>query len=273
MPRFAANLSFLYQEWPFLERFAAAAQDGFEGVEFLFPYEYEPAELARRLADAGLRQVLFNAPVGGATREEIPRAWGEGQRGTLSLPGPQAEAAFREGVELALEYAQALDCPRIHVLSGIPRAEESAEAARERVLERLRWAAERAAPAGRALLLEPINQRDMPGYYLRTQAQAHALVQALGSPAVRVQMDLYHCQVQEGDVAAKLREYLPTGRVGHMQVAGAPARNEPDTGELRCEWLFEEIDRLGWQGWIGCEYRPAGATRAGLGWLRRARAR
>lgn len=270
MPRFAANLSLLYNEHDFLDRFAAAADDGFDAVEFLFPYAHTPQELAQRLRDHGLQQVLFNAP---------PGHWDAGERGLASLPGREAE--FRSGVLRALEYAQALACPRVHVMAGL--AQPGVESAAQQALyERsLAWAAEQAATVGVDVLIEPLNPRDMPGYWLTHQAEAHRIVQAVGASNLKVQFDLYHCQIVEGDVAQKIRQYLPTGRVGHMQVAGVPMRHEPDIGELRCEHLFEVIDEVaaacGWQGWVGCEYRPsrgarAGATREGLGWLRHAQA-
>lgn len=266
MPRFAANLSMLYNEHDFLDRFAAAAADGFEAVEFLFPYAFAPAELARRLADHGLQQVLFNAP---------PGRWEDGERGMACLPGREAE--FRSGVEQALDYAQALGCPRLHVMAGL--APPGIERARLQATyeANLAWAAERAAAAGRRILIEPINPRDIPGFFLNRQDEAHRIVQAIGAPNLQVQFDLYHCQIVEGDVASKLRQYLPTGRVGHLQIAGVPERHEPDVGELHYPYLFALIDELsangGWDGWLGCEYRPArgtqpGATSAGLGWWR-----
>lgn len=271
MPRFAANLSMLYNEHPFLDRFAAAAADGFTAVEYLFPYDFSAAELARQLADHGLQQVLINAP---------PGDWNAGERGLASLPGRQAE--FRAGLQRALDYAQTLNCPRIHVMAGlVPAGADRAELQRT-YEDNLAWAAQQAQAAGRTLLIEPINPRDIPGFFLNRQDEAHRIVQAIGSPHLKVQMDLYHCQIVEGDVAMKLRQYLPTGRVGHIQIAGVPQRHEPDLGELHHPYLFEVIDELsaacGWDGWVGCEYRPArgtapGATSQGLGWLRAWRAR
>jgi len=271
MPRFAANLSMLYNEHPFLERFAAAAADGFTAVEYLFPYDFTAQELARQLADHGLQQVLFNAP---------PGDWNAGERGLACLPGRRAE--FRTGIKRALDYAHTLNCPRIHVMAGLaPAGAERAELQRT-YEDNLAWAAQQAQAAGRTLLIEPINPRDIPGFFLNRQDEAHRIVQAIGSPHLKVQMDLYHCQIVEGDVAMKLRLYLPTGRVGHIQIAGVPQRHEPDLGELHHPYLFEVIDELstacGWDGWVGCEYRPArgtapGATSQGLGWLRAWRAR
>lgn len=266
MPRFAANLSMLYNEHAFLDRFAAAAKDGFQAVEYLFPYAFEASELAQRLADHGLQQVLFNAP---------PGHWDAGERGLACLPGREAE--FRRGIGQALAYAEALNCPRVHVMAGL--APPGADRARLQATyeANLAWAAEQAAACGIQVLIEPINTRDIPGFFLNRQDEAHRVVQAVGAANLKVQMDLYHCQIVEGDVAMKIREYLPSGRVGHIQIAGVPERHEPDIGELNFHYLFGVIDEVsaacGWDGWIGCEYRPArgaqpGATAAGLGWLR-----
>ena len=265
MPQFAANLSLMYTELPFLERFAAAARDGFRAVEYLFPYAHAPAQLAQQLRAHGLQQVLFNAPPGGTTRDAMATAWDAGARGTLCLAGQ--DAAFRAGLQQALEYASVLQCPRVHVMSGLLPAGQSHAGVQALVTERLHWAAQQAQDAGVALLIEPINGRDMPGYYLQRQDQAHALVQAVDSPRLQVQMDLYHCQIVEGDVAMKLRHYLPTGRVGHIQIAGVPDRHEPDSGELHYPYLFDLLDQLGYTGWVGCEYRPRAGTSQGLGWL------
>ena len=281
MPRFAANLSLMYTELPFLERFEAAARDGFEAVEYLFPYAWPAAELRARLRAHGLQQVLFNAPPGGLDAAGSDAAWAAGERGSAGVPG--REAQFRQGLALALRYAEQLECPRIHVMAGVLPQGASADqaSAASCVYEsNLGWAAAQAAGAGRELLIEPINPRDMPGYLLTRQDQAHALVQRIGAPALKVQMDLYHCQIVEGDVATKIRQYLPTGRVGHFQIAGVPERHEPDVGELNAAYLFDVIDDVaagcGWQGWVGCEYRPRlggmpGGTARGLGWLRAAR--
>jgi hydroxypyruvate isomerase len=281
MPRFAANLSLLYTELPFLDRFEAAARDGFEAVEYLFPYAFDLAELLARLKANGLQQVLFNAPPGGTDAPGIDAAWAAGARGTASVPGREAE--FRAGVELALRYADALDCPRIHCMAGLlsesAAGADQESAARSVYVSNLRWAATEAAKSGRTILIEPINPRDMPRFFLNRQDDAHAVVQEVGAPNLQVQMDLYHCQIVEGDVAMKLRQYLPTGRVGHLQIAGVPERHEPDVGELNCAYLFEVIDEVaaqcGWQGWVGCEYRPRmgaepGGTSRGLGWRARA---
>ncbi len=286
MPRFAANLSLLYPELDFLDRFEAAARDGFEAVEFQFPYAWEPADIAARLRAHGLQQVLLNAPPGGSDRASACQAVQDGLRGIACVPGREAE--LRAGLEMALDYAQALACPRVHLMAGVPAGEGHLNAngsigdaslaaeARRTYLSNLRWAARRAHALGISIMIEPINHRDMPGYFLQTQGQAHAIVQEVGEPNLQVQMDLYHCQIVEGDVAMRLRQYLPTGRVGHLQIAGVPQRHEPDTGELNYRYLFDVIDEVsaacGWRGWVGCEYRPArgatpGGTRQGLGWF------
>nr|WP_315237733.1 2-oxo-tetronate isomerase [uncultured Albidiferax sp.] len=263
MPQFAANLSMLYPEHAFIDRFAAAAADGFSAVEFLFPYAFPAADLAAQLQAHGLRQVLFNAP---------PGNWDAGERGMACLPGREAE--FRDGIRRALDYAQILACPRIHVMAGIVPTDQDRNKLLPRYEANLAWAAEQAAAAGVDVLIEPINSRDMPGYFLSRQDQAHAIVQAVGAANLKVQMDLYHCQIMEGDLAMQLRRHLPTGRVGHIQIAGVPDRQEPDEGEINFPYLFALLDTLGYAGHVGCEYRPrrgavAGGTSAGLGWLRR----
>jgi hydroxypyruvate isomerase len=261
MPRFAANLSMLYTELDFLDRFAAAARDGFQAVEFLFPYAFAPEVLAAQLQEHRLQQVLFNAP---------PGDWDAGERGLACLPGREAE--FRAGMHQALIYAKALACSRIHVMAGVLPSNQRPEDCHSAYLENLRYAAAAAAGQGVKIMIEPINERDMPGYFLNRQAHAHALLDEIGSPHVMVQMDLYHLQVSEGDLASKIRHYLPGGRIGHIQVAGVPERHEPDVGELNFRYLFQLLDHLGYPGWIGCEYRPARgqrphATSEGLGWL------
>jgi hydroxypyruvate isomerase len=265
MPRFAANLTLLYGEHTFLDRFAAAAKDGFAAVEYLFPYAFEARVLAQSLRDNGLEQVLFNAP---------PGDWDAGERGVACLPGREAE--FRSGFLRALEYAQALNCSRIHVMAGIAPQDANHLTLQATFDANLSWAAEHAAGAGCDVLIEPINTRDMPGYFLSRQDAAHATVQRLGAANLKVQFDLYHCQIMEGDVATKIRQLLPTGRVGHFQIAGVPERHEPDVGEMNYAYLFQVIDEVsaqcGWTGWVGCEYRPrlgaiAGGTSQGLGWM------
>jgi hydroxypyruvate isomerase len=277
MPQFAANLSMMYADLPFLDRFEAAAKDGFKAVEYLFPYQFTAAELSARLKAHGLQQVLFNAPPGGTDKASIAHAWDvAGSRGTASLPGREAE--FRAGVALALDYAAVLDCPRIHLMAGLMPEGAERNTLRTTYITNLRWAAAEAAKHGRDVLIEPINTRDIPRFFLNRQDDAHAIIDEVGASNLKVQMDLYHCQIVEGDVAMKLRHYLPTGRVGHIQIAGVPERHEPDVGELNYDYLFEVIDavseRCGWQGWLGCEYRPRlggepGGTSRGLAWLRR----
>ena len=252
----------LYPEFDFLDRFEAAARDGFKAVEYLFPYAFESRDIAARLQANGLQQVLFNAP---------PGDWDGGERGLACLPGREAE--FRNGMARALDYAGALDCPRIHVMAGLVPAGGEREALFPTYVANLRWAAEQAARQGVEVLIEPINTRDIPRFFLNRQDHAHKVVAAVGAANLKVQMDLYHCQVVEGDLAMKLRQYLPTGHVGHIQIAGVPERHEPDRGELNYPYLFSVLDEFGYAGWVGCEYRPragaqAGGTSAGLDWLR-----
>lgn len=255
MPRFAANLSMLYTEHAFLDRFAAAARDGFAAVECQFPYAHPANALAARLHGQGLEQVLINAP---------PGDWARGDRGLACLP--ERHDDFRRSVEQALAYAQALNCPRVHVLAGVAPAAVDRAALRASYVANLAWAAAQAAPHGVDILIEPINPRDMPGYFLNRQDHAHEIVAAVGAPNLKVLMDLYHCQIVEGDLAAKIERYLPGGAVGHLQIAGVPGRNEPDMGEVNARYLFDLIDRLGYGGWIGAEYHPRGSTAAGLAW-------
>jgi hydroxypyruvate isomerase len=269
MPRFAANLSFLYPELPFLDRFEAAARDGFLAVEYLFPYAWPAPVLAERLAACGLQQVLFNAPPGGSDAASAITAWDRGQRGLLCRP--EAQTAFRYGVNLALDYAASLNCPRIHVMAGLLPPGATREGLTGVVVGNLHWACQQAQQQGVQLLIEPINPRDMPGYFLHRQEQAHELLDIVGAANLKVQMDLYHCQISEGDLAAKLRRYLPGGRVGHIQIAGVPDRQEPDDGELNYPYLLQLIDELDYTGWVGCEYRPRagsqpGGTSRGLAW-------
>jgi 2-dehydrotetronate isomerase len=257
MPQFAANLSMMYTEHAFLDRFAAAAADGFKAVEYLFPYDFDKAELALQLADNGLKQVLFNGP---------PGNWAAGERGMACLPGREAE--FRRSItEQALPYAQALGCSRLHVMAGLVPAGADRAALRATYVANLAWAAQQAASIGVQVLMEPINTRDIPGYFINRQDEAHGVVAEVGAPNLKVQMDLYHCQIVEGDLAMKLRQYLPGGNVGHIQIAGVPERQEPDVGELNHPYLFALLDELGYAGHVGCEYRPRNGTRAGLGWF------
>ena len=259
MPNFAANLSFLYTEHPMLERFAAAAEDGFRGVEMLFPYALPATTLAAQARAQGLQVVLCNVP---------PGDWTLGQRGFAAVPG--SEALFRDSLLQALDYAVTLQCPALHVLAGLLPAGADRSRAAATYRDNLAWAVEQARPAGVTLMIEPINPRDIPGYFLNHQAEAHAVCAqvcaATGLDNLKVQMDLYHCQIVEGDLARRIEAHI--AGIGHMQIAGVPDRHEPDSGEVNYPFLFSLLDRLGYAGWIGCEYRPRNSTRAGLGWLR-----
>ncbi len=257
MPNFAANLTMQFNEVPFIERFAAAAQAGYRAVEFLFPYEHPADVLARALQDAGLQNVLFNMP---------PGDWAGGERGLAALPGREAD--FRSSVVAALAYAKALGTPNLHAMAGIVTADADPAACRAAYIANLRYACAACLPHGITVLIEPINTRDMPGYFLNTQSQAHAIREAVGASNLKVQMDLYHAQIMEGDLAIKIQSYLP--HVGHVQIAGVPSRNEPDVGEVNYPYLFRLLDESGYTGWIGCEYRPAAGTVEGLGWMRKA---
>ena len=253
MPRLSANVSFLFTELEFLDRFAAAAEAGFRGVEFAFAYDHPAGELAARVRAAGLATVLINAP--------------PGDRGLAALPGREAD--FAASLVVALRYAEALSCPRVHVMAGIV-ADADADrraACRATYVRNLRAAARQAAAQGLGLTIEPINPRDMPGYFLTTQAEAHAVRREVGADNLKVQMDLYHAQVVEGDLSEKLRHWLP--HIGHVQIAGVPGRHEPDVGELDCHWLLALLDELGYDGWVGCEYRPQRDTLSGLRWMDR----
>jgi 2-dehydrotetronate isomerase len=256
VPKFAANLSFIFQEVEFLDRFAAAAACGFEAVEYLSPYEHAPEVIAAQLTRHGLEQALFNLP---------PGDWAAGERGIAALPGRDAE--FREGVERALIYAKATKCRLVHAVAGLlPAGRNPAEA--ERVyLANLRHAAERLAGEGITVVIEPINTRDIPGYFLNTTTQAMSVIERVGHPNLKLQLDLYHVQIMEGDLAHRIRALA--GHYPHVQIAGNPGRHEPDVGEINYPYLFNLIDELGYSGWIGCEYRPKGETTAGLGWAKR----
>jgi hydroxypyruvate isomerase len=255
VPRFAANLSLMYTEHPFLDRFDAAAADGFEAVECQFPYAHPPEAIAERLQRLGLTLALFNLPPGDAAA---------GERGLAALPG--REAAFDDAVQTALRYALATGCTRLHAMAGLVPAGADRAALSATYGANLHAAAAALAPHGITLLIEPINTRDLPGYFLNLQQQAHDVVAEVGAPNLRVLMDLYHCQIMEGDLTMRVERHL--AGVGHFQIAGVPERHEPDTGEVDYRWLLAQIDALGYDGFIGCEYRPRAGTSAGLGWLR-----
>jgi hydroxypyruvate isomerase len=254
MPRFAANLTMLFTEVPFLDRFSAAARAGFRAVEFVSPYEHPAEEVARAAADAGVEVVLFNLP---------PGDWGRGDRGMACDPARGAEV--REGVLRGLAYARALRCPRLHCMAGIRPAGATEAALREAYLASLRHAGRALAAEGLTLVVEGINTRDMPGYYLSTSRQAFELMDEAALPNLYYQYDVYHMQIMEGDLAPTLERRI--ARIGHVQIADPPARNEPGTGEVNFRFLLRHLDRIGYRGWIGCEYRPRAGTEAGLSWM------
>lgn len=247
----------MFTEVPFLDRFDAAREAGFTGVEYLFPYDFEPESIAAKLRENSLENVLFNMP---------PGNWAAGERGIASLPGREEE--FRSGVEKALEFARKLGVRRLHAMAGIPPAGLDPAACRATLIANLRYAAKELAAHNIVLLLEAINTRDMPGFFVSTQADSYAICAEVNAPNLKMQMDCYHMQIMEGDLAIKLRRYL--ANCGHIQIAGVPERHEPDTGEVRYEYLYRLLDELGYDGWIGCEYRPASKTVEGLSWLPRA---
>lgn len=247
----------MFNEVYFLDRFAAAAQAGFTGVEFLFPYAWPADDLRERLRSNGLTQVLFNLP---------PGDWDAGERGLACLPDRRTE--FRDGLERALDYAAVLGCRQLHCMAGMAPADVPAELLQATYIDNLRHAAREAAKAGVRILIEPINLHDMPGYFLNRSEQALRILDAVGAANLFLQYDIYHAQRSEGELAATIARCLP--RIAHMQLADNPGRHEPGTGEINYPFLFEHIDRLGYEGWIGCEYRPKAGTLAGLGWLPRA---
>lgn len=254
MPQFAANLTMMFNEVPFLDRFKAASDAGFTAVEFLFPYEHSPGEVASKAKAAGVQVVLFNMPAGN---------WAAGERGIAGLPGREAE--FRESVDKALAYAEPLGVPRLHAMAGVAPAGADPAECRVTLISNLKYAAGKLAKRNITLLLEAINTRDIPGFIVSTQKDSHAICEAVGAPNLKMQMDLYHMQIMEGDLATTLKRYASD--CGHIQIAGCPERHEPDTGEIRYEYLFRLLDEIGYAGWLGCEYRPAAKTTDGLKWL------
>ena len=256
MPRFAANLTMLFTEHPFLDRFERAAQAGFKAVEFLFPYAYPAEDIRQRLDANRLMLVLHNLPAGD---------WDAGERGIACHPDRVAE--FREGVTQAIVYAKALGVGQINCLAGKARQGVADEVLRQTFVENLRFAAAELKKAGLRLLIEPINTFDIPGFYLNRTAQAIAILDEVGADNAFVQYDIYHAQRMEGELAATVQKYLP--RIGHIQLADNPGRNEPGSGEINYPFLFAQLDRIGYDGWIGCEYKPATTTEAGLGWRER----
>lgn len=253
MPKFAANLTMLFNELPFMQRFEAAAKAGFKAVEYLFPYAYDKKELAAALRTNGLEQVLHNLPAGN---------WEGGERGIGCHPDRTGE--FREGVARAIDYATALGCPQVNCLLGkLPDGLTSADA-RKIVVDNLDFAANELQSAGIRLLIEPVNSFDIPGFYLTRTDQALSLIEEVGSPNLLLQYDIYHAQRMEGELGNTLTKNIT--RIGHIQLADNPGRGEPGTGEINYPWLFNHIDSLGYSGWIGCEYKPRGTTVEGLGW-------
>lgn len=253
MPRFSANLSMLFTEVPFLDRFERAAQAGFEAVEFMFPYAHSPQEIKARLDATGLKAVLHNLPAGD---------WEGGDRGIACDPARVAE--FRAGVARGVAYATTLGVPQLNCLAG--KAPDGADDAllRRTFVDNLRFAATALHQAGLRLLVEPINRYDIPGFYLQRTAQALSVLDEVGAPNAFVQYDIYHAQRTEGELAATLAQHL--ARIGHIQIADNPGRHEPGSGEINYRFLFQHLDRIGYQGWVGAEYRPASTTEAGLGW-------
>ena len=254
MLRLSANLRWVFTDVPFLERFEAAARAGFEAVEYGWPYDHQPSAIRERLADHGLRMVLINTPQGEAARGEAS--------GQACLPGRRD--AFRDNLERSLDTAAALGCGLVQVQAGIRPADVSVERAWATYLANLLWACDAARSTGVKLIIEPVNGRDIPGFFLRTQEMAAAAIEAVGADQLGLLFDIYHAQVEQGDVTRRLEAAMPT--IGHIQVADAPGRGEPGTGEINWRYLFGRIAALGYGGWIGCEYKPRGTTLEGLGW-------
>jgi hydroxypyruvate isomerase len=254
MPRFAANLTMLYNELDFLDRFEAAAQDGFEGVEYLFPYAWPKEELAQRLERFGLTQALHNLPAGD---------WAKGERGIACHPDRVDE--FRAGVAKGIDYATTLHCRQLNCLAGIAPKDVPPAEVRRTFVENLRFAAGELAKAGIRLLAEPVNTRDIPGFYLNKSAQAMEIIEEVGSDNLWLQYDFYHTQIMEGDLTTTFRHLKD--RIAHVQIADNPGRHEPGTGEIDYGFIFAMLDREGYAGWVGCEYKPAAATSAGLAWF------
>ncbi|HYZ23743.1 MAG TPA: hydroxypyruvate isomerase [Rhodopila sp.] len=254
MPKFAANLTMLFTELTFLERFSAAAKAGFKAVEFLFPYDYDMRQLGDLLAANGLTLVLHNLPAGN---------WAGGDRGIGCHPGRVAE--FRDGVGRAIEYATTLGCKQVNCLAGILPAGVTASKARETLIENLRYAARELEASGIGLLLEPVNSRDIPGFFVDRTRPGLDIIAAAGVSNLKLQYDIYHAQVMEGDLARTMETEL--SRIGHIQLADNPGRHEPGTGEINYPFLFRRLDDIGYAGWIGCEYKPRTTTTEGLGWF------
>ncbi len=253
MPKLAANLSWIYQEVPFLQRFGAAAAHGFKAVEILFPYEAPAAEIAAELKKHKLTQALFNLPPGHASK---------GERGLAALPGREEE--FAAAIDKALDYAQVLECRTLHVMSGMIAPGADVKAMHRTFVSNLKKICDRTAKNGLTIVLEPINHRDIPGYFTNTTDQVKAIIEEVGAPHLRLQLDLYHLQVTEGDLQKRMERLFPI--TSHVQIAGTPDRNEPDIGEVNHLYLLDVLDRLGYDGYVGLEYKPRTTTGAGLGW-------
>ena len=255
MPKFAANLSLLFNELPFLDRFEAAAAAGFDAVEFMFPYEFDAGEIHARLRANGLHLALFNLPAGN---------WAAGERGLAISPNLINE--FRDSVAQALKYATTLGCTQVHCLAGVAAVDGDVRAMRKTYVENLRYAAEKLGREGITLLIEPINTRDVPGYFLDTTAKAADIIESVEAENLRLQYDVYHMQIMEGDLAPTIDKYL--NMIAHIQIADTPGRHEPGTGEINYPFVFVHLDRIGYKGWVGCEYRPRTSTFDSLAWFR-----
>ena len=253
MPKLAANLSMMFNEVDFMDRFGEAAEAGFTGVEYVSPYEYDKTEIAETLRRHGLTQVLFNLPVGN---------WAAGERGIACHPDRVEE--FRAGIDKVIEYAKNLGCPQVNCLAGIAPEGSDPDALRKTFVSNLAFAAQRLGEAGVRLLIEPINQRDIPGFYLRDTSHALDIIMEAAVSNLYVQYDVYHMQVMEGDLVPTMRANL--GSIGHIQIADTPGRNEPGTGEINYPFVLQAIDDMGYPGWVGCEYKPLTTTIEGLGW-------
>jgi hydroxypyruvate isomerase len=254
MPKLAANISMMFTELAFLDRIGAAADAGFKAVEFLFPYEHSAEDIAARLQKHNVKNVLFNMP---------PGDWDAGERGIAALPG--REEAFRAGLLKAIAYAQVLGTPNLHAMAGLVPNGMEISVCRSTFISNLKYAAAVCAPLGINVLIEPLNHRDMPNYFLSRQDDAHAIREAVGQANLKVQMDFYHAQIMEGDIAMTFRRFQQ--HIGHIQIAGVPERHEPDTGEVNYRYLLHLLDELAYEGWVGCEYRPAKGTKEGLAWI------
>lgn len=255
MARFAANLTMLFNEVDFLARFEKAHQSGFKAVEFLFPYAFEPQVLADKLQQFGLEQALFNMP---------PGDWDAGERGLAAIPGREEE--FRQSVDVALTYAKALNCKKVHAMSGLRDSNFSYQKHVETFLGNIRYAADKFAEHGVELLIEPLNSRDVPGYFVAHQREAVELIEQVNRPNVKLQFDVYHAQIMDGDITVMIRDLADY--IGHVQIASVPDRHEPSEGEIHYQHVFSQLDKSGYKGWIGCEYKPRHTTEEGLGWLK-----